>query len=195
MSEKSADDDDALWMILDEGKQLGAAGLEAVQVIEEVGRSRGVRVWLALQDGQQLAAVVGQDKAGPMMSMQSLRVYLRAAPESAENLARTVGEREIQRIQSTAGGGALQGKTSTYDRVPILLPGDLTGLTAERLSDGDVLVEMLVAVEDAIGKVTYKADPRIPGIAPASVPCIAWESGVLPADPAQVAAVAAAGGR
>ncbi|MCK9367402.1 MAG: type IV secretion system DNA-binding domain-containing protein [Metallibacterium scheffleri] len=195
MPEKSADDDDALWLILDEGKQLGAAGLEAVQVIEEVGRSRGVRVWLALQDGQQLAAVVGQDKAGPMMSMQSLRVYLRAAPESAENLARTVGEREIQRIQSTAGGGALQGKTATYDRVPILLPGDLTGLTAERLSDGDVLVEMLAAVEDVIGKLTYKADPRIPGIAPASVPCVAWESGVLPADPAQVAAVAAAGGR
>ncbi|MHB1537483.1 MAG: type IV secretion system DNA-binding domain-containing protein [Solirubrobacteraceae bacterium] len=195
MPEKSADDDDGLWLILDEGRQLGAGALEAVQVIEEVGRSRGVRVWLALQDGPQLAAIVGRDKAGPMLAMQSVRVYLRATPESAENLARTVGEREIMRIQSTASSGAVQGKTSTYDRVPVLLPSDLTGLTASRCADGDVLVEMLIAIEDVVGKLTYKANPKIPSIAQAQVPCIAWETGVLPADPVQAQAPTAAGGR
>ena len=177
LPEKSADDDDALWLLLDEARQLGAAGLESVQIIEEVGRSRGVRVWLALQDGAQLEAVVGPEKAGPMMSVQGTRVYLRAPPESADNLARTVGEREIMRIQSTASGGAVQGKTSTYDRVPVLLPGDLTSLGADRQRDGQIRVDMLLSIEDIVARVDHVADPRIPQIAPAQVPCIAWEQG------------------
>lgn len=192
MPEKSADDDDSLWLILDEGKQLGGAGLESVQVIEEVGRSRGVRVWLALQDGAQLAAVVGQEKAGPMMAVQGTRIYLRAPPESADNLARTVGEREIMRIQSTAGAGAVQGKTSTYDRTPVLLPGDLTALGADRQQDGRIRVEMLIALEDVVARVNHAADPKIPMIAAAQVACIAWEQGVpTPPSPAPAPAPAA----
>lgn len=185
MPEKSADDDDALWLILDEAKQLGAGSLESVQVIEEVGRSRGVRVWLALQDGAQLAQVVGTEKAGPMMAVQGTRVYLRAPPESADNLARTVGEREIMRIQSTASSGAIQGKTSTYDRVPVLLPSDLTALGADRLSSGEIRVEMLLAIEDVVGRVDHVADPKIPQIAAAQIACVAWEQGVpMPPAPA-----------
>ena len=192
MPEKSADDDDSLWLLLDEGKQLGAGGLESVQVIEEVGRSRGVRVWLALQDGAQLAAVVGPEKAGPMMSVQGTRVYLRAPPESAENLARTVGEREIMRIQSTASGGAIQGKTSTYDRVPVLLPGDLTSLGADRQPDGLIRVEMLLALEDIVARVDHAADPKIPQIAAAQTPCAAWEQGTpVPPSPTPMPAPAA----
>lgn len=196
MPEKNADDDDSLWLLLDEAKQLGAGGLEAVQVIEEVGRSRGVRVWLALQDVAQLEAAVGQEKAGPMMSMQSTRLYLRAPPESADNLARTVGEREIMRIQSTAGSGAVQGKTATYDRVPVLLPSDLTSLGADRRPDGSVRVEMLIAIEDVIGRVDHVADPRtVPQIAAAQVPCIAWEQGIpMPPNPTPSPAAPVPGG-
>jgi hypothetical protein len=187
LPEKSADDDGALWCIIDEGKQAGATALECLQVIAEVGRSRGVRVWLGLQDAGQLAAAVGREKAEPMMSMQGTRIYLRAAPDSAENIARTVGEREIQRIQNTASGGAVQGKTATYDRVPVLAPSDLTGLKTTRLPDETADIEMLVAIEDVIGLLVKNSGPRPARIAAQFEPCPAWRMGLPPEQQPQIA--------
>jgi len=167
-------------MILDEGRQLGPEGLRAVDTIAAVGRSRGVRVLLGLQDAEQLAAEVGRDQAGPMLSMQGLRLYLRAAPGSAENIARTIGEREIQRIQSTASSGAVQGKTSTYDRVPVLLASDLTGLGVRQAGDGQLDIEMIAQADDVLCKLVQRVDPR--NYAPrtdAMVPSTAWARGTL----------------
>lgn len=180
LPEKSADEGGDLWCIIDEGKQAGSAALERLQVIAEVGRSRGVRVVLGLQDAGQLAAAVGHEKAGPMMSMQGTRIYLRAAPESADNIARIVGEREIQRIQNTVSGGAVQGKTATYDRVPVLATSDLTGLQATRLSDGTANIEMLVAIEGIVGKLIQNSGPRPNRIAAQFEPCPAWRAGPAP---------------
>jgi len=178
MPEKSADADDSLWCIIDEGKQAGAIALERLQVIAEVGRSRGVRVVLGLQDAGQLEAAVGREKAEPMMSMQSSRIYLRAAPACAETVVKMVGEREIQRIQTTASGGAVTGKTSVYERVPVLTTADLTGLRSKQLSDATVDIEMLVAIEDTLGKLVQNTGPRSPRIAQQFVPCPAWCEGV-----------------
>lgn len=186
LPEKSADDGGALWCIFDEGKQAGATALERLQVIAEVGRSRGVRVVLGLQDAGQLAAAVGREKAEPMMSMQGTRIYLRAAPGSAENIVRTVGEREIQRIQNTATGGAIQGKTATYDRVPVLSPSDLTGLRATRLPGDTADIQMLVAIEGAIGLLVQNSGPRPARIAAQFEPCPAWRMG-LPPEQQQIA--------
>ncbi len=194
MPEKSADDGAALWCIFDEGKQAGAGALERLQTIAEVGRSRGVRVVLGLQDAGQLAAAVGREKAEPMMSMQGTRIYLRAAANSAENIVRTVGEREIQRIANTASGGAVQGKTATYDRVPVLSPSDLTGLRATRLPDETADIEMLVALEGVIGKLVQNSGPKPTRIAAQFDPCQSWRAG-LPPDAPQPQIVPAADGR
>ncbi|EQD30884.1 type IV secretory pathway VirD4 component, partial [mine drainage metagenome] len=67
MPEKSADDDGALWLIADEAPQLGPAGLERLLVIQEVGRSRAVRVIIAAQEESQFAARCGMEKAAPML--------------------------------------------------------------------------------------------------------------------------------
>jgi len=180
LPEKSADEAGALWCILDEGKQLGAVALDRVQIMAEVGRSRGVRVVLGLQDAGQLEAAVGREKAGPMMSMQSTRFYLRAAPGSAETIVKTVGEREIQRIANTASGGAVQGKTSSYERVPVLTTSDLTGLHTTRIDDGTADIEMLVAIEDVVGKLVQNTGKRRSSIAPQFVPCAAWCANLSP---------------
>ena len=180
LPEKSADEAGALWCILDEGKQLGAVALDRVQVMAEVGRSRGVRVVLGLQDAGQLEAAVGREKAGPMMSMQSTRFYMRAAPGSAETIVKTVGEREIQRIANTASGGAVQGKTSSYERVPVLTTSDLTGLHTTRMDDGTADIEMLVAIEDVVGKLVQNTGKRRSSIAPQFVPCAAWCASLPP---------------
>ena len=168
-----------LWLILDEARQLGPAGLEAANTVAEVGRSRGVRVLLGLQDSEQLAAEVGRDVAAPMLSMQGLRLYLRAAPGAAENLVRTVGEREIQRIQSTAQAGAVQGKTATYDRVPVCNPADFTGLGVR--ADGDFLaVELIVQADDVLCRLVQRVDPRrYRPRCPALLPSQAWSHGAL----------------
>lgn len=178
MPEKSADDA-GVWLILDEARQLGPAGLEAATTVAEVGRSRGVRVLLGLQDAEQLAAEVGRDVAGPMMRMQGLRLYLRAAPESAENLARTIGEREIQRIQSTAQAGAVQGKTATYDRVPVALAADFTGLGV-RAVDGMLDIDIIAQADDVLCHLIQRVDPRnYRPLCPALVPSQAWSHGAL----------------
>ena len=178
MPEKSADEM-GLWLILDEARQLGPAGLEAANTVAEVGRSRGVRVLLGLQDSEQLAAEVGRDTAAPMLSMQGLRLYLRAAPGAAENLVRTVGEREIQRIQSTAQAGAVQGKTATYDRVPVCNPADFCGLGVR--ADGDFLaVELIAQADDVLCRLIQRVDPRrYRPRCPALMPSQAWSHGAL----------------
>ncbi|WP_297920250.1 type IV secretion system DNA-binding domain-containing protein [Metallibacterium sp.] len=178
MPEKSADAA-GLWLILDEARQLGPAGLEAANTVAEVGRSRGVRVLLGLQDAEQLAAEVGRDVAAPMLSMQGLRLYLRAAPGAAENLVRTVGEREIQRIQSTAQAGAVQGKTATYDRVPVCNPADFCGLGVR--ADGEYLdVELIAQADDVLCRLVQRVDPRnYRPRCPALMPSQAWSHGAL----------------
>jgi hypothetical protein len=180
MPDKPADAADAVWLILDEGHQLGAEALRAVDTISAVGRSRRVRVLLGLQDAGQLAAEVGRDQAGPMLSMQGLRLYLRAAPGSAENIVRTIGEREIKRIQSTASSGAVQGKTSTYDRVPVLLASDLTGLGVRQADGGMLDIEMIAQVDDVLCFLLQRVNPRnYRPITDAMVPSAAWSRGTL----------------
>jgi len=121
MAERDADAE-GLWLVPDEARQLGGVALERIQTIEEVARSRGMRVVLGLQDAQQLEAAVGREKAGPMVSMQSTRFHLRSAPTAAEQIAHTVGDREIKRITNTAMTGAVQGKKLDYERVPVRSP-------------------------------------------------------------------------
>ena len=182
MIDQSADEA-GLWLILDEARQMGACALERIQTIEEVGRSRGVRVVLGLQDAQQFEAAVGREKAGPLLSMQSTRFYLRSAPYAAEQIVHMVGDREIKRIANTATGGAVQGKTSSYERVPVLTTSDLTGLRVTPRSDGTADVEVLVAIEDCIGKLVANSGTRAPQRATAFEPCAAWRAGSSAGEP------------
>ena len=201
MPDKSADEQ-GLWLLLDEARQLGPQGLEAANTVAEVGRSRGVRVLLGLQDAEQLTAEVGRDIAGPMLSMQGLRLYLRAAPTAADTISRMVGERDVQRIQSTAQAGAVQGKTQIDDRVPVLNPADLTGLGVRELSAARCWfialrlrvtsqrvwrgrprffdVEMIVQADDVLCRLTQRFDAHdYRARCPALVPSTAWSHGAL----------------
>jgi len=181
MPERSADAE-GLWLILDEARQLGAIALERIQTIEEVGRSRGVRVVLGLQDAQQLEAAVGREKAGPMVSMQSTRFCLRSAPTAAEQMTHTMGDREIKRITNTATTGAVQGKTSSYERVPVLTTSDLTSLRVTRRSDGTADIDVLVMIEGCIGKLVANSGTQPPPRATAFEACEAWRAGLPPAE-------------
>ncbi|THD11053.1 type IV secretion system DNA-binding domain-containing protein [Metallibacterium scheffleri] len=168
MREKSADDA-GLWLIIDEAPQLGLAALEHLQRAAEVARSRGVRTVLAAQDESQFAARMGFEKAAPLLAMQSLRVYAQMSAAGAESVCKRVGDRDVKRLETTGSGGALQGKTSRAERLPVLVSSDLTELRAG--PDG---VELLVAIDDLIGKVLQPYAPRPEHTVAPFVECEYW---------------------
>jgi hypothetical protein len=179
LSEQSADAA-GLWFLLDEARQLGPAGLSAVTTLAEVGRSRGVRVVLGLQDASQLTAEVGAEQATPMLSVQGMQIYTRVAAPSATTIAESLGEREVLRLQSTASAGAVTGKTQVHERLPVCTPADFTGLTARRMTSGELEIEMLVRVDDLLCKLAQRVDPaRYAPICPSFAPSAAWSCGTL----------------
>jgi type IV secretory pathway TraG/TraD family ATPase VirD4 len=165
-------DESGTWFILDEFPQLGKDSFPHIQKIEELGRSRGVRVVKALQDESQLTALVGREKAAPILSMQSTKIYCRVSDTTAEAVAKRIGEREIRRYQSTADGGALPGKSAMPDRQQVINPSDLLGLQETR--EG---IEIVVHIEDSMGKTIQPFVQKAPAIAEAFVESAAWRDG------------------
>jgi len=148
MPERSADAE-GLWVIADEYPQLGPQGQKAIRVIEEMGRSRGVRVMKAVQDESQLFAAVGREKGEALRSVQQTRVYLKQATGSAAELSQRLGQREIMRVEfpHIVGGG---NKRVIKDRQPVIRVDQLTGLRI--FKEGPVPgVAMIVHADDLIG--------------------------------------------
>ncbi len=174
MPDASADGT-GVWLIMDEAPQLGASGLAKVQTIAEIGRSRGIRVWQAAQSEAQFSAKMGSEQAAPLLATQNLRIYLRTGPADADSIARRYGDREIQRLESTASQGAIAGKVARYERVPVLMPSDLSGLRVR--SEGP---EFLFASGDLVGRLIQPFPSRRPPVAPAYLECPSWCAGLLP---------------
>lgn len=185
--DRSADAPDALWVILDEFAQLGGAALKATQSISELGRSRGVRAVIATQTPDQIVARLGAEKSKPVLQQQATRIYMRAAPETAEQIAKTVGTHQLERITTTASNGAISGKLKTTITEHTIQPGDLTGLKV--LSDG---VELVMHMGDILGRLVQPFGPKLPKIAPAALKSAVWSSGSLPTDEPKADPAAAA---
>lgn len=170
-----------LWCILDEFPQLGASALLQIQRIAELGRSRGVRMITALQDESQLAARVGRDQAEPMLAMQSTCIYIRGSGKNAEAVCKRIGERDVHRIETTAEAGAVQGKTRRLVQEHVLRTSDLLGLRV-RTRAKPMGVEMLLQIEDGIGKLLHPFPSRHASKAPTLIESQAWRTGALPHD-------------
>ena len=188
MPEISADEPGGVWMFLDEFPQLGAVALGKIQQIAELGRSRGLREVLALQDETQLEAKVGREKAAPMLAVQSTRIYMRSSDKTAESVSKRIGEREILRIDTTAQDGAVAGKTKRAEKQTVIQPSDLLGLRV-RTKEPPRGVELVMHIEDTLGRLVQPFPPRVVAKAPRLVESETWRRGSLPS-----VGVAAAGG-
>lgn len=171
-------DSPAIWCVFDEYPQMGAEALVETQVIAELGRSRGVRVVVALQDETQLAAKLGQVQAAPILAQQATRVYLRTSPQTTEQVCKRAGTHQVDRIETTGSNGAVQGKTKHAVEEQVLRPDALTGLHVT--PDG---VEMILHTGDVLGKLVQPFPERRPSIAPAYVESATWRRGSLPDGP------------
>lgn len=181
MPERSADAPGSIWYILDEFPQLGAAALNQVQRIAEVGRSRGMRIVTALQDEAQLAAKVGREKAAPMLAVQSTKVYMRSSDLTADSVAKRLGRREVNRLETTAENGALAGKTVKLVEQQVIQPSDLLGLHV-RSDDEPNGVELILHLEDTLGRLVQSFPARRPDIAAPFLESEDWKRGSLPDD-------------
>lgn len=167
-----------LWLVLDEFAQLGARAFKAVQSISELGRSKGARLILATQSADQIDAVLGKDKAAPVLHQQRTRIYLQSNPEAAEIISNNVGTHELQRIQTTAEAGATAGKLKTVIQERAILPGEITGLRV-LLQGPRPGVELILHLGDTLGKLLQPFGPKAEPVAPQAIDSEAWQRGTL----------------
>jgi len=168
MRERSADES-GYWLLIDELPQLGKAAQKAITTIEEMGRSRGVRVVKAMQDPSQLDARTGREQATAQRAVQQTRIYLKLAPSSAAEISQQLGHRDIRRVELPQVVGA-GNKRVVKDTAPVIRAEDL--MASRRLPNG---VEAVVHVDDLIGRLVQPF-VRLPGGAGAMVPNPRWDT-------------------
>ena len=136
-----------IWIVADEFAQMGKI---PVRPLFEVGRSRGVRCVIACQDFAQLEEVHGKDGTRALVSMCGTLMVGRIGPgETAENLSKSLGTREVERSNISMsydgkGGASAPTTTLTYSRdsLALYVPAELAG----RLGDKPALGGCVFAV-------------------------------------------------
>lgn len=125
-----------LWVFLDEFPQMGE--MSRVAPMLEVGRSKGVRVVLGVQDVAQLKHIYGNERASAWQSLVANQIICQLQPGATSKFVaeEIIGDREIERIavSSSTGGGTAAGifspggtQTSNILREsrPVVLPSEL----------------------------------------------------------------------
>lgn len=177
MPERGADEPNGLWFVMDEFPQAGQAVMEAIQTLNELGRSRGIRDVLAMQGDTQLSAVLGAEKAAPLTDVQGAKVYLQVSDKTAKAISDRLGTREVDRLETTGENGAMTIKSKRTVEQKVIEVGEIMGLkvhTSGRMRG----VEMIVQIGDVLGRVMQPFPDEHPDIAEALVESEAWREGV-----------------
>lgn len=125
--------DRRIWLFLDEFSQLGK--LKGFQQFLEVGRSRGIRCAIGLQDLEQLSDLYGKEALNTWLNTIETKIICRMnAGPSANFIAKDlIGEREVawkERTTSNTSGNLFENRSGTRSvneqtrtaMVPVLLP-------------------------------------------------------------------------
>jgi len=128
-----------LWFFLDEFPELGK--VEPVFSMAAVGRSKGIRIVICLQDLAQSRKINGAELTDSLLSMVGTHIVTRVSPGETANFIceKLIGEREIERlnVSITSGAGRAPGiftsggsRTSGFQPVPeqLVLPSELLQL-------------------------------------------------------------------
>lgn len=181
------------WIIMDEYPQLGPGLAAQIQTIEELGRSRGVRVVKAIQDEAQLYEQHGREKGRSQKSVEQTVIYAKTAKETANEVARLFGECKVAEVDEQTGAGGRVVSHIRYGREAAVRPDDLTGLRIRKGMPwvllpwvGDWLrpwlktgAEIVVSVDDVVVKLVQPFPERKPEIRPKVVENDKWNYGIL----------------
>lgn len=115
------------WLFLDEFPQAGRVNVEPIQAM---GRSRGLRVVVAIQDLNQLKTVYGSDAiADTIIGNSALRIYCQVKEgPTGQWLSKVIDTREVERPNFSVSTGAKgEGGSASFARenVAIYLPAEL----------------------------------------------------------------------
>lgn len=132
-----------IWLFLDEFPQLGR--LEDVGALVRLGRSKGIRVVIGVQDVAELRQIYGSDRAEAWTSSLATSIYTRLEGGStAQWVSKRIGEQErVEHSRSSTDSPSGRSKTeqSSLRRSPTVLPVDLKTLLGPRADGVDVLVD------------------------------------------------------
>lgn len=181
-----------LWFFLDEFPQLGR--VEAVFPLAEIGRSKGVRLVLGMQDFAQVKKIYSAEQTDTLLSMIGTHVIARvSAGETADYICKhLVGEREIERPELSTSGAVGQRSSRTQTtkivREPVMLPAELSARLGPTKAGvkvmwlglgGDALITELpyTAAQthrpaSIIAPWTQHPAPVLPAPAPAPIPAV-----------------------
>jgi hypothetical protein len=127
-----------IWFVLDELPALKK--LPNIQDIIDKGRSKGLRLFAAVQTWEQLVETYGQNIADSWMSMTATLVALYSKGLSAEKLSAIFGDAEYEVIRKSQTQNAKGEISSSYspnlEKRRVLLPSDFEKLGKTELSDG-----------------------------------------------------------
>ena len=119
-----------IWFIADEFAQLGKV---PVRPLFEVGRSRGVRCVVACQDFAQLEEIYGAPMVKALIGMSGTMLIGQIMQgETAEQLCKAFGAREVERanMSASSGGGSGPNRSTTLsfnrDEVALYKPSELS---------------------------------------------------------------------
>lgn len=148
-----------LWFFLDEFPQLGKVKF---QPLIEVGRSKGCRVVIGLQDINQVVKVYSKEDADALMSMIGTKIVAQISPgETAKKVAELIGDREVERLNlSHSGSGAGKSTTSMLNResLKVVYESELSTELGNRPEMGGVVALLITNDSNQVKMLTWPHD-------------------------------------
>lgn len=140
-----------VWLLLDEFAQMGK--LDGFQQFLEVGRSRGIRCVLGLQDLEQLAHLYGQESLKTWLNTIETKIICRmnAGPSTNFIAKDLIGEREVSSMEESTShshASPLDGKKASTS-------------TSKHLRTAVIPILMASEFESNLGPVQVEGETRI----------------------------------
>lgn len=155
-----------IWLILDEFPQLGR--LKDIGALIRMGRSKGLRIVLGVQDIAELRNIYGTHQTDAWASSFTTSIYTRLeGGETAEWVSKRIGDKEIeeQTVSKTKSEQGISESVQTHrKRTPAVLPSELKSLLGTRQNGVDALID---GFDEAVYLVNYPyLEPKIrrPGV-------------------------------
>lgn len=128
------------WFLIDEFPQVGKQSGRAIAGLQEVGRSKGIRVITACQNIHQIYEIFDKDAGDSLTDLQQTKIYAQMSEQAAKMVSELSTKKLVNRHGFSTGDKLSESYSTT--EVPVLSELDLREL--KRLKEG---VEVIVSIE------------------------------------------------
>jgi type IV secretory pathway TraG/TraD family ATPase VirD4 len=164
-----------VWFLIDEFPQIGKQSGRAIAALQEVGRSKGIRVITACQNLAQIYEIFDKNAGDALLEAQSCKVYMEMSPQAAEQVSQWSGKKLVNRHGYSVSKELSESYSAT--ETAVLSPDDLKGLQPVKKG-----VEVIVQIMGQPVKLVVKY-PSIDNTEPQEIQNKAFERGLLDVKP------------